>query len=71
MQKQTISYHADQFLRFEKQCQSQMPSQKTKMAANNGKNKICVRRHLELSQKCFYFYIASELQHIKKLVVEL
>jgi hypothetical protein len=44
------------------------------MAAYYVKNEKCFRRHLGLSrhfdfsacQQCFYFFIALELQHIKK-----
>jgi predicted N-acyltransferase len=51
-----------------------LPSHKFKMAAYYVKNKKCCGRHLGFCrhfdflawQQCFYFYIASELQHIKK-----
>jgi hypothetical protein len=51
-----------------------LQSQKIKMAAYSVKIKKCFSRHLGLSrhfeflawQHCFYFFIALELQHIKK-----
>jgi predicted N-acyltransferase len=52
-----------------------LPSHKIRMAAYFVKNKIKIRRHLGSShhfdflawQQCFYFNIALELQHIKKM----
>jgi hypothetical protein len=53
---------------------SMLPSHKIKMAVYYVKHKKYFRRHLGLSRhfdflawkQCFYFYIALELQHIKK-----
>jgi hypothetical protein len=46
-----------------------LPSHKIKMAVYYMKNEKCFRRHFDFLawQQYFYFYIALELQHIKKM----